>query len=301
MSQPAMPTVEQWRALGTYVRWRDHDVFARVDGAATAPPLVLIHGFPTGSWDWWPLWAGLAARYRLIACDLLGLGLSAKPRQRYRIADQADLVEAVAAWAGVDRAAVLAHDYGDTVAQELLARGRGGAPALAVQALVLLNGGLFPETHRARPIQRLLASPLGPLLAPLSSRRTFDRSMRAIAGAAPPTEAELDAMWTLAARAGGKAAMPRLLGYIAERRRHRARWVGALVDASIPVRVIDGLADPISGAHMVERYRALVPRPDVVELPGVGHYPQLEAPAAVLAATLAFLDRHVGAMAAGPG
>mgnify|MGYP003377880407 CR=1 FL=1 len=61
--------------------------------------------------------------------------------------------------------------------------------------------------------------------------------------------------------------------------------------APVPVRLIAGLADPVSGAHMVARYRALVPAPDVVELAAVGHYPQLEAPDAVLAAAIEFLDR----------
>lgn len=282
------PSVEQWRAAGTYVRWREHTIYARVDGRPTAPPLVLIHGFPTASWDWWPLWDALAADFRLVTCDLLGLGLSAKPRGRYSVMAQADLVEAVAAWAGVTRAAVLAHDYGDTVAQELLARQREGSP-LRLSGVAFLNGGLFPEAHRARPIQTLLASPLGPLVARLSSHRTFVRSMRAIAGDRPPSDAELDVLWQLASRDGGLRAMPGLLGYLDERRRHRARWVGALVDSAVPLRLVDGLADPVSGAHMAARYREVVPRPDVVELPGVGHYPQLEAPAAVLAAVAPFL------------
>jgi pimeloyl-ACP methyl ester carboxylesterase len=78
---------------------------------------------------------------------------------------------------------------------------------------------------------------------------------------------------------------------MAERRRHRARWVGALTRTRVPLRVIDGAADPVSGAHMVARYRELVPDADAVELPGIGHYPQLEAPAAVLAAFLEFHDR----------
>ncbi|MBL8621133.1 MAG: alpha/beta hydrolase [Myxococcales bacterium] len=282
------PSVDAWRAAGTYVRWREHAIYARVDGPRGAPPLVLIHGFPTASWDWWPLWDALAADYRVVACDLLGLGLSAKPRGRYSVMTQADLVEAVAAWAGVTRAAVLAHDYGDTVAQELLARQREGGP-LRLTGVAFLNGGLFPEAHRARPIQKLLASPLGPLVARLSSHRTFVRSMRAIAGDRPPSDAELDVLWQLASRAGGLRAMPGLLGYLDERRRHRARWVGALVDSPVPLRLVDGLADPVSGAHMAARYREVVPRADVVELPGVGHYPQLEAPAAVLAAVAPFL------------
>jgi pimeloyl-ACP methyl ester carboxylesterase len=57
------------------------------------------------------------------------------------------------------------------------------------------------------------------------------------------------------------------------------------------MRFINGLLDPISGAHMVVRYRELVPNPDVVELPDIGHYPQLEAPDAVLAAILEHFGR----------
>ena len=76
-----------------------------------------------------------------------------------------------------------------------------------------------------------------------------------------------------------------------ERRRHRERWVGALQTTVVPLRVIDGLEDPVSGAHMVARYRELVPHPDVVELDGIGHYPQVEDPQGVVRAFLAFHDR----------
>ena len=55
------------------------------------------------------------------------------------------------------------------------------------------------------------------------------------------------------------------------------RWVGALLQSDVPLRLVDGALDPVSGAHLAERYRELVPNPDVVLLPDVGHYPQLEA------------------------
>ena len=83
--------------------------------------------------------------------------------------------------------------------------------------------------------------------------------------------------------------LPELMTYMAERRAHRTRWVGALQGSAIPIRLINGLDDPISGAHMVARYRELIRDPDVVGLPGVGHYPQLEAPADVVSAALSFL------------
>jgi pimeloyl-ACP methyl ester carboxylesterase len=43
---------------------------------------------------------------------------------------------------------------------------------------------------------------------------------------------------------------------------------------------------------MVARYRELIPRPDVVELPGIGHYPQLEAPEEVFSAAMAFFHAN---------
>ena len=129
------------------------------------PPLLLIHGYPTASYDWVRVWPRLAARHSLYALDLLGFGRSEKPRDTdYPIELQADLCMALLDDRGVGNAHVLAHDYGDTVAQELLAREREGQ--LRIASMAFLNGGLFPETHRARPIQKLLANPLlGPLLA----------------------------------------------------------------------------------------------------------------------------------------
>jgi pimeloyl-ACP methyl ester carboxylesterase len=274
-----MVTPEQWRSRGSFFPWAGHRVFSRVEGAGE--PLLLIHGFPTASWDYYAIWPALVARYRVLAIDMLGFGFSAKPRDfPYSIMAQADLFEAFLAREGVSRFRMLAHDYGLTVAQELLAR------RVNLQSVVLLNGGAFPETHRALPTQKLLASPVGPLLAKLSSYGSFAKAMRGIWGATPPQSAELRAMWHLVTEHTGMDVMPKLIGYMAERRKHRERWVSALQKPVAPVRLINGLADPISGAHMVARYRELVPAPNVVELPDVGHYPQVEAPAAVVKAAL---------------
>ena len=77
--------------------------------------------------------------------------------------------------------------------------------------------------------------------------------------------------------------------YILDRREHRERWLAAMQRTAVPLRVINGPEDPVSGAHMVARYRELIPNPDTVSLPGIGHYPQVEAPQAVLDA---FFDFH---------
>jgi len=80
------------------------------------------------------------------------------------------------------------------------------------------------------------------------------------------------------------------LTYMKQRRVNRKRWVGALVDSNVPRKLICGAMDPVSGAHLADRYRELVPNPDVTYLDNVGHYPQLEAPDLVLEAYFRFRD-----------
>ena len=102
-----------------------HRVFYRRAGRGTA--LLLLHGYPTSSGDWSRVWDALAERFDVIAADMLGFGESDKPRgHRYRIGEQADLQLALLDHLGIRACHVLAHDYGDTVGQELLARLREG-------------------------------------------------------------------------------------------------------------------------------------------------------------------------------
>lgn len=292
------PALQAWQKEHLSWSWKGHPIAYWTGGAwsdETRPTLLLIHGFPTASWDWVPVWEPLGEYFRLLAIDMIGFGFSAKPpHYAYSIRDQADLVSALAAELGVETAHILSHDYGDTVAQELLARhngAEGGTPEL--KSVVFLNGGLFPETHLATFNQKLLHSPIGFLVSRLMSEERFNAGFSEVFGAGTkPSADELKDFWTLVEFNGGmKPIGHKLIRYIAERRASRARWVGALQKSKIPLRVIDGGADPVSGAHMVDRYRALVPEPDTVVLDGIGHYPQVEAPQAVLEAFMAFHQR----------
>lgn len=285
------PRLQEWREGGGIRHLAGHAVFVRTAVTPGLPPLLLIHGYPTASYDWIRVWPLLAARHSLYALDLLGFGYSAKPRDcDYPVALQADICMALLASEGVGEVHILAHDYGDTVAQELLAREQEGR--LRIASVVFLNGGLFPETHRARTVQKLLAMPvLGPLLAGAMRYATFEATMLSIAGGHPPTREELQDHWVLIERDGGRHALATLINYMAQRRRQRARWVGALVASRVPMRLICGAVDPVSGRHLAQRYRELVPAPDVVLLEDVGHYPQLEVQARVVEEYEAFRVR----------
>ncbi|MCG8460438.1 MAG: alpha/beta hydrolase [Holophagales bacterium] len=289
---PSLRDVRSWRQAGSVYRHPtssagELEIFYRHEGAG--PDLVFLHGFPTSSWDLRELWAELTARFRVLAHDLVGLGYSAKPRAPISVHLQADVVQGLARDRGIGEAHLLAHDLGDTVAQELLARQIEGTAAVRWRSCALLNGGLFPETHRPRPIQKLLASPLGGLVARFTSEGRFRRSLSAVFGPeTQPSDAFLRDAWYLLTRDQGRAALPRLIRYIEERSRYRERWVAPLVERTVPTRFLVGALDPVSGRHAAERYRQLVPEPDVVLFDRLGHYPQVEDPASVLAALLDF-------------
>lgn len=289
------PGVQTWRKHGTTLTYRGNEVFVRIGGSG--PGLLLVHGYPTASYDWYKVWDLLSQRYTLVAVDMLGLGLSAKPDDlHYNIGGHANLHEWVMRTLGFSRFSLMAHDLGVSVAQEMLARRMQERGLLPIDAAVMLNGGLFPEAYRPRMILRLLSSPLGGLIAPRMSRSAFERSLAPLFGAAAPTDKTLlDDFWALVTYRQGLRVTHRVGRFWQERLALRERLVAPLFDKSVPVRFINGLSDPNSGRHMADRYSALIPDADVVRLEGVGHWPQLEQPEQVVRWATEFLARHARA------
>jgi len=287
------PAPDVWRESGAFFKYRGHDIYYRTSGSG--PTLLLLHGFPTASWDWHRIWMQLSDHFRLVAVDFIGYGFSAKPtKYAYSTFDQADLVEALLTFLGIKETHILAHDYGDTVAQELLARKEeptGGG--FGIRSVCFLNGGLFYETIQPRPIQKLLLSPVGFLLGKLYNKRAFYRSFKAIFGSTyNPTNAELDNFWEIVTHNHGKAIIYKLIRYLNERARYRDRWVKPLQSTEIPLRFINGTDDPVSGRRMALRYKELIPNPDIVLLDGIGHYPQIEDPDAVVREFITFQNNQ---------
>ncbi len=287
-----MISLQAWTAGGAHAEIGGHQIFYRVDGPKDGPPVTLIHGFPTSSHDWNLILPSLIdSGHRVITFDMLGFGASDKPHgHNYRIVEQAGILNAL--WLQLDVAgtALVAHDYGVTVAQELLSRDQS-----RYSSVTWLNGGLYPDLHRPIPIQKLLHGPLGALIAPLGSERTFRKAMGQILGR-PVSDETLHEMWLSYSSGGGKGVQHRLLRYIDERREFATKWVGALEGYSGRSQFIWGPADPISGAHVLERLRERIPRADYVVLdqtPATGHYPALENPDAVAQALVRFLGAGI--------
>jgi len=257
----------------------------------------LLHGFPTSSWDWYKIWDELSKDYRLLAPDFLGLGFSDKPSDYpYSIFDQTDMIEYLISEVGSVKFHIIAHDYGVSVAQELLARynekKERREPYFKIQSACFLNGGLFPGAYKPLLVQKILSSSLGGFALPLMNQFTFETSFRKIFG--PSTQAskqEITYFWHIINHNQGKRVIPQVIQYMHERKKFHERWTDALQQTDIPLYVINGPEDPISGIRMVNKYSELIPNAKVVLLDGIGHYPQMEASQKVVRAYLEFLNR----------
>jgi pimeloyl-ACP methyl ester carboxylesterase len=281
-------TLTDWYADGTRTpvtlasgTW---NVFTRIDGSG--PWCTLFHGFPTSSWDWHQVWSTVTGRRRALAFDFLGFGDSDKPAAHtYSIHEQADL--AVALWRrhGVTCTDLLVHDYGVSVAQEVLARHAAGSLGVALTSVTFLNGGVYPDLHRPQPSQLMLLDPVqGPKLAEFVTADTFALALRATyAPGRQPSDAALAEQWATVARHDGHRIGHLLIQYIHDRERHAKRWVGALETTRVPRHFIWGMLDPVSGAHMAARLAERIPDADLVRLDDVAHWPQLEDAATVRA------------------
>jgi len=304
LSTPYSP--EAWAALGTNRQLCGERIFtidAAPLGLETLEPLLVLHGFPTSSYDYAAVLNPLRQNRRVLLLDMLGYGLSAKPDRHYTMALQADIAAAFVAELGVERLALLTHDMGDTVGGELLARrtdtiaNAEAAWPVDITRRVLTNGSIYIDQAHLTDGQLMLlglpdellpeAFPLTANALTASLRATFSQRTRPV----PPPWTEDPAAPAAAqiVHDEGQRVLPRLIRYIEERRANERRLTGAIEADPSPLHVVWGLDDPIAVPTMVDTLVAARPSATAARLADVGHYPMVEAPARFLHAVLPFL------------
>jgi pimeloyl-ACP methyl ester carboxylesterase len=286
--------VDLWQAGGQRVEIDGRGVFVRT-AAGGDPPLLLLHGYPSSSYDWRLLLEQLP--HQEFACfDFLGFGLSDKPRDHvYSLHGQANLAEAIVARLGYDEVVLVAHDMGTSVATELLARDIEGRLPFKIASALLLNGSMVLERASLSLSQKALRSPLGPVVAALSNEPSFRRSFaRLFSPDHPLTPEEAADQWALLAYGGGNRILHKLIHYLRERVEFAERWHGALRYWEGELELAWAMLDPIATPSVLDAVVELRPRAPVTRFDDLGHYLQIEAPEAIapIVARLAGVGGH---------
>ena len=277
------PRAREWiDECETLITRRGHRIAFRRRGHG--PTVLLLHGFPTWSYDYVDVATDLATDHDVVTLDFLGYGASDKPDPyEYSVAESADVVQDLVAHLGLESVQLVAHDYGGIVAQELVDRTLAGKLGFGVSSLVMLNSGIVYSAYRPTRLQKLLILPgIGKVIASRVTAGRLRSGLDAVR-ASRLTDAELDDLWYGVSRNDGHKLAHLLIRYNAERAVHHRRWEKALADWDGPLHLVWGLDDPVSGRHVLEPATAVLSRAAVTALEGVGHYPQSEAPQAVAA------------------
>ncbi len=269
------------------------DVRLRVAEAGAGPAVLLLHGFPDSRLLWrHQIPALVGAGYRVIAPDLRGFGGSDRPADvaAYRMARLVEDVDAVCADAGVERAAVVGHDWGAVLAWQLAFR----RPAL-VERLAALSVGHPSASYAAGLAQRRLSWYMLWFLFPGVAEEVLPRDgwrfYREFAwgGAEPGRQPDCDRQVADLSRPGALTAA--LNWYRANI--HPAGYVPAgPADAprvSCPVLGVWSSGDPVLGEEQLRGSAAFVDGPWRYEKVEGGHWIPTEAPDELSALLLGFL------------
>jgi pimeloyl-ACP methyl ester carboxylesterase len=266
---------------GRILRLPGGDLQAIERGPRDASPIVLVHCF-TCAIDWWDgMIPRLARDHRIVAIDLLGHGGSEKPRDGYSIPNQADLVAQALGKLEVRDATVVGHSLGGSVVVALAQQ----SPQL-VDRVVIVDTG---PTHEGGDLGLMAKLAFSPVIGQFLWRIKPDFAVKQglEAAFAPGFDVpdafveDLDAMtfssYDNAARGSEDYSEEKPLD-----ERMAATGKPLLVIMGAEEQIID---DP---AARLAEHRETVPGVQTKLLPGVGHSPNVEAPAKTAALILAF-------------
>lgn len=274
-------SAKQWREKGRFIEVNGHQHFV-YDSRNNKPPLLILHGYPTSTYDYHKSLEFLETKYRVIMHDHLGFGYSAKPlKHSYSLMEQADQTLMLWQQLGLNKGLVLAHDYGTSIATELLARDlRFNQFDFQIEQMVLCNGSMHVELAQLRLIQKLLMNKwTGPWVAKLSNKATLARSLKHIYfDPKQLSKNEIDAIWEMMVHNQGRKVLPQLTQYIKQRYTYWHRWIGALQQTAVPIHIVWAKEDPVAVIEMAEILHQEIKHSKLTLLDQLGHFPMLENP-----------------------
>ena len=255
----------------------------RVSGPEDAPVLVMIHGTSASLHTWEPLRARLGDRYRILAYDQPGHGLTGPhPQRDYTFRGMGSALKAVLDAETIDRAVLVGNSMGGWVAW----RAAIDMPE-RVSALVLIDpsGEPYDEKAASNLGFRLLTSPIGRLaMQHITPRAAVKASLHdTVSVDSIVTDAMVDQYWELLRYPGNRQAAGDQ--FTAK----REDVSGRLGEISVPTLILWGEEDQLIPVSSAAFFEARIPGATAIIYPGVGHLPMEEVPAEVARDIDAFL------------
>jgi pimeloyl-ACP methyl ester carboxylesterase len=217
----------------------------------------------------------------VIIHDHLGFGFSDKPLDySYSLLDQADLALQLWQLLGVKKVHLLAHDYGTSVATEIIARNNNHELTIEIEKLTLCNGSMHIELSQLRTIQKLLKNKwLGKYVAKLTTYAIFSKNLRNVYfDKTKVSNNELKDMWMQLEYNEGRKVIHKLSQYINERYTYWNRWIGALKETNLQTNIVWAKNDPVAVPAIARLIATEISNNKLFWIENTGHFPMLENP-----------------------
>lgn len=269
-----------WKNKGHLISVYNKNIFV-IDKGKSKETLVILHGYPTSSYDYYKVLPELSKHYRVIIHDHLGFGFSDKPLEySYSIIEQADIALQLWKQMGVTNVTLLAHDYGTSIATEILARHNKQQINLQINKLILCNGSMHIELSKLRVIQKLLRNKITrKWVAKLTNFSLYKKNLRNIYfDKKKISNEELQEMWFQLLHNKGEKIIHSLSNYINERYTFWHRWIGALKETQIPTKIVWAKNDPVAIDLIAELLALEIHNNKLFWINECGHFPMLEKP-----------------------
>ena len=290
-TKPYPESLQKWVDGGKFMKHRGLDVFVHASGKAPVKGhgVLVVHGYPGSSWDFSNVVAKVEKKTKIVVPDMIGFGQSETPltgtfKDNFSLMKQADLYEAVAAAEGLKTVILVAHDMGQTVGLELMARQEENKLPFRIKHAILLNGSTILDLIQTTPGQQASLKLPDRALSDDPPREEWYKDLTPTYGSKMHSSKDelqknLDCQVAqIYAKDGGKV-MSNIVRYLLERKEFYDRWVGTFTGFhSAPMTVLWGLDDPVALESMADRVKAWRPETDLYKLKGVGHWPSIEAP-----------------------
>ncbi len=272
-------TYNEWRDLGYFTTVLTYNIFV-IDKGKSETTLAILHGFPTSSYDFYKVINQLSEHYRVVIHDQLGFGFSEKPNELYRINTQADIAERLWKQLNITNVIIIAHNYGTSVATELLARHNENQLKVNLLGMVLCNGSIHIELAKLKPIQKLLKSKyFGQTVAKLITQNSFKRNLKSVFyDSSKIKDCEIENMWFLLTENEGLTVLPKISQYLNERYIFWNRWVDALKETDLTIGLVWATDDPVAVSAIANQLALEIKTNRLFWLNNTGHYPMLENP-----------------------
>jgi pimeloyl-ACP methyl ester carboxylesterase len=296
MKSPPAEAAE-WSEGGMYFKWSSSltenekfdplNIFYRTFGSRKNPAILMIHGFPTSSYDFKEIIDELKNDYFIVVLDTPGYGFSDKPKDgfKYSIFEDADIVDTlIRDIIKLDRFTLLTHDKGDSVGLELLRDYQSGASAYTIENHIMLNGGIYLPKAQISNGQKLMRLPgISTLLMRLMPTKKFTKNFSKFMFIPELSSVEIENLETVFAYQGGVSVMPETIKYLDEREKYEVEWLESLKKSAVPTTIIWGEKDPVAvpavADHAWENYLKDRKAPAAYwRIPCAGHYLQNDQP-----------------------